>query len=161
MLDQVWHALAATGYGVASALVPIFNAEAYAGVAGAAGSRLSALVAVVALALGQTVGKVIIYEAAGRGGKWWGRRFARGAEKDRTGSRGRRWWDRAVVELGRPRTAVPLLAAAGVVGVPPLAMLALAAGVAGTNRVLFVVVCILGRTVRFGLFAFGVGVWFH
>ncbi|GGR45977.1 membrane protein YqaA with SNARE-associated domain [Nocardioides luteus] len=160
MLDQVWQALAATGYGVVSALVPIFNAEAYAAVAGAAGSWPTALVAVLGLALGQTTGKLIIYEAAGRGGKWWGQRFARGAEKERDGSKGRRWWDRAVVELARPRTATPLLVAAGVAGVPPLAMLALAAGVAGTNRVLFVAVCFAGRAVRFGLCAFGVGVWF-
>lgn len=161
MLGPLWHGAAALGYGVLSALVPIFNSEAYAGVAAAAGSWVTAAAVLVGLAAGQTIGKLVIYTGASHGSRWWSTMFGRTAKEEKETSAGRRWWDRSVVELARPRTAVPVLLAAASVGLPPLALVALASGVARTNRALFVSLVLGGRIVRFMVVVLGIGVWFH
>lgn len=131
-------ALAAGGVGIGSALLPVLNAEAYAVVSAVAAPGA---VVVIALAFGQTVGKLVLFESARRGAARW-------APTDGE-SRRARWLARVTPLLGRPRTAVPLLLASAAVGLPPLAVVSLAAGASGQRRWVFASLVLLGRLARF------------
>jgi len=141
-------AAVALGYGLASAFVPVVNAEAYAAVAGHRGGP--ALVAVLALALGQTAGKLLLFESARRGS---GRLTRMLAKRVRSGGAAARWAGRVRCWLSRRRTGLPTVLVSAVAGVPPLAVVSLAAGTAGLRRWEFAAACLLGRAVRFSLLA--------
>lgn len=134
----------ALGVGVGSALVPVLNAEAYVVVAVLATPWLLAPI-VVALAVGQTAGKLILYEGARRGS-------ARFRKEPAEVSR-RRWVSRGVTALQDRRTAIPVVLAAASIGIPPLALVSVAAGVAHQPRVLFALTCLVGRGIRFAVIA--------
>ena len=148
-MSSLAEAAAGLGYGLASALVPLVNAEAYALVAGERGSH--ALVAVLALALGQTAGKLLLFESARRGTGRLGRRFAQRSNTPRAATRAARWTGPIRRWLSRRRTALPTVLVSAAVGVPPLAVVSLAAGSAGVRRWEFAVACLLGRVTRFAL----------
>lgn len=132
--------LLAAATGLASALVPLLNAEAYAVLAGARSHPALVVPLVLVLAAGQTAGKLVLFESARRGAA----RFAGKAS-------GSRWTGRARDWLRRDRTGVPLVLAAASLGLPPLAVVSLAAGASGQRRWLFGVLCLAGRAVRFGV----------
>lgn len=136
--------LGALGTGFASALVPVVNAEAAAllAVATFPGSALTAVV--LALAVGQTAGKLVLFESARRGGRRLWTRHVRSP-------RAVRWAGRVETALTAPRLGPAVVLCAAAVGLPPLAVVALVAGAAGQHRVVFTVVCLLGRTLRFAL----------
>ncbi|RLP86775.1 VTT domain-containing protein [Micromonospora sp. CV4] len=150
-MSSLGEAVVALGYGLASALVPVVNAEAYAVVAGHRGGH--ALVAVLALALGQTAGKLLLFEAARRGTGRLARKLARRTRSGRAAARAARWAGRIRRWLSRRRTALPTVLVAAAVGVPPLAVVSLAAGTAGLRHWEFAVSCLLGRVIRFALLA--------
>ncbi len=130
--------LAAAAMGFASALLPFVNAEAYAVVAA---RTAPALVVAGALAGGQTAGKLVLFEAARRGTDRW--------EVDEESSRRARWTARVRPWLRSPRTGAPLVLVSAVVGLPPLAVVALVAGASGQRRWLFAVLVLVGRGLRF------------
>jgi membrane protein YqaA with SNARE-associated domain len=136
----------ATGVGVGSALFPLLNAEAYALAAAAARPWLVVPI-VLGLAAGQTCGKLVLYEAARRGSA----RFRAGSTLRRLADG--RWSRRIAAALTRRRTAVPLLLVSSGVGVPPLALVSVAAGAAGRHRRTFAAMCLVGRTARFAAIA--------
>lgn len=140
-------AAAGLGYGLASALVPVVNAEAYAVVAGHRGGH--ALVAVLALSLGQTAGKLILFESARRGSGRLARKFGKQSGSGRTAARAARWTGPIRRWLSRRRTALPTVLVSAAVGVPPLALVSFAAGTAGLRHWEFAVACLLGRVIRF------------
>jgi membrane protein YqaA with SNARE-associated domain len=175
------------GGGFVSAFLPVVNAETLVAVE-SVGLHLGAVLMVAfAVALGQTAGKVVIYEAArrGRGSVEWFRRWReRRRSGDGAGERatavdtaeartgadtaadttepdsgeepsGR--WRRSLEWLQRPRTSAVIVLMSAGVGVPPLAVVSAAAGVARTPRVLFAVTCLIGRVIRFGVIAVLVG----
>ena len=130
--------------GTASALLPVVNAEVYAVAAAGRSSSWTAAVVVVALAVGQTIGKLLLFQAARRGGgrlsKW---------AVGHTSTRAGRWTERIRRALGSRRTGNPLVLASATLGLPPLAAVSLAAGAAGQRRWEFALLCLTGRTVRF------------
>ncbi|HEY2795776.1 MAG TPA: VTT domain-containing protein [Micromonosporaceae bacterium] len=141
-------ALTGLGYGVASAFVPLINAEAYAIVAARQGSH--AVVLLLALALGQTVGKLLLFESARRGSGWLTSRITRTRHASaRTG----RWVEPVQRWLSCRRTGLPTVFVSAVVGLPPLALVSLAAGAANLRRWEFAAACLLGRAIRFVLLA--------
>ncbi|MBQ0993056.1 hypothetical protein KBX08_23565 [Micromonospora sp. H61] len=148
-MSSLAEAVVALGYGVASALVPIVNAEAYAVVAGQRGGH--ALVAVVALALGQTAGKLLLFESARRGSGRLAQKVAKRGKPGRAAARAARWTEPIRRWLSRRRTALPTVLASAAVGVPPLAVVSLAAGTAGLRRWEFAVACLSGRVIRFAV----------
>ncbi|MEU8254317.1 hypothetical protein AB0C06_08655 [Micromonospora inaquosa] len=148
-MSTLAEAAVALGYGLASALVPVVNAEAYAVIAGHRGGH--ALVAVLALALGQTVGKLLLFESARRGSGRLARTVARRRRSGRAGGRATRWTEPIRRWLSRRRTALPTVLVSAAVGVPPLAVVSLAAGTAGIRRGEFAVACLSGRVIRFAL----------
>lgn len=132
--------------GIGSALLPLLNAEAYAILA--AGRRPNLVVwLVLTLALGQTVGKLLLYEAARRGSNRLRTRAHHASPRNA------RWAGRIRSGLTDRRTAVPLVLSAASIGLPPLAVVSIAAGVAGQPRVVFAVTCLIGRTARFAVIA--------
>lgn len=145
-MSSPFEALLALVYGVVSALVPVVNAEAYALVLAGRTHPTLAVVAVLALAAGQTVGKLVLFEAARRGSGPLERRFAGRGE-----GRAARWAGRIRDGLRSRRTGLPMVLASAALGVPPLAAVSLAAGVAGQRRWEFAVLCLVGRTARFAL----------
>lgn len=148
-MNGVLDVLLAAAMGVGSALLPILNAEAYALVAVAARPRFVVPV-VAALAVGQTVGKLVLFEAGRRGSTYVRERRS---TKPRRARRTDRWSARVNAALARPRTAVPVVLAAASVGLPPLAIVSVAAGAAGQQRSIFGATCLVGRLVRFGVIA--------
>ncbi|HSX65902.1 hypothetical protein [Nocardioides sp.] len=141
---------AAIGFGFGSAIVPILNAEAYAVVSGTREPVAVAAFVALALALGQTTGKLLLFEAARRGSARLAR-LARFARRARHGSN--RWTERVRGVLDRPRTGVPLVLVSSSVGLPPLAVVALAAGASAQTRVAFGIACFVGRLARFAVVA--------
>lgn len=129
-------------FGFGSALVPLFNAEAYA-VTSVARSPWLVVPIIIALATGQTAGKLMLFEAARRGST----RF-KAAPKFRALSSGR-WASRIQHALQEPRTALPMVLTSAGLGLPPLALVSVAAGAAGQPRRGFALMCFAGRTFRF------------
>ncbi|MEU5564991.1 VTT domain-containing protein [Micromonospora musae] len=150
-MNGLVEAAVALGYGFASALVPVVNAEAYAVIAGRPGGY--AVIAVVALAVGQTAGKLLLFEAARRGTGRLARRLARRNRSGRAAARTARWTEPVQRWLSRRRTGLPTVLLSASVGVPPLVLVSVAAGTAGLRRREFAVACLLGRVLRFAVLA--------
>jgi hypothetical protein len=154
-------------FGVGSALVPVLNAEAYA-LAAVVLHPASVAGIVLALAVGQTLGKVMLLEATRRGAETrivqrLRRRVATMAPSGRAtrsrygGSRRSRLLDqqRAMRLLDSPRAGGPLVGCSAAFGLPPLALVAVAAGLGGQRLRVFVPWCLVGRTARFGALVLG------
>ncbi len=149
------------GYGLLSAVVPVASAEAY--VVASQVSRAAGPVAVaLGLAVGQTIGKVLLFYGVRRGKAVSAARH----RDDRTTSppvgptRAR---VRAVVQtlldlVGQKRWGLPITFVAAVVGLPPLYAVALLAGATRMRTGWFAAAVLAGRTVRFVLVASGVAV---
>ena len=137
--------LAAAGFGVASALIPVLNAETYLAVSGVA-TPVTVLWVAAALALGQTLGKVTLYEAARRGSAWVS---GHGGARHRRVRFGAGLTTRLTALLRRPWLGGVTVLVSASVGIPPLAVVSVLAGAAGVNRVGFVCACLVGRTARF------------
>jgi membrane protein YqaA with SNARE-associated domain len=137
--------------GLVSALLPFVNAEALA--AGASRTDRDLMpVLVVALAAGQTIGKLVLFEVASRGAKRLAGRTHRRPIRMRTLSR---IATRQVAGLQAASSRLPVVAISALTGLPPLAAVAVAAGTTQTNRTGFAAACFVGRTLRFALIAYG------
>ncbi|GIH12069.1 VTT domain-containing protein [Rugosimonospora africana] len=150
-MSGLLEAVIALGYGFASAVVPLVNAEAFAVVAGTHGSHVA--VAVLGLALGQTAGKLLLFESARRATGRLARRIARGPRSARAAARASRWAGSIRRWLSRRRTGLPTVFVSAATGIPPLAAVSLAAGTADLRRCEFAAACLLGRVIRFAILA--------
>jgi membrane protein YqaA with SNARE-associated domain len=140
-------ALTTLGYGVASALLPVINAEAYAVVAGHRTGH--AVLLIVVLAFGQTAGKLLLFEAARRGTGRLHRKLAHRNRSGRAQVLATRWADRLNRWLSTRRTGLPTVFVSAAAGVPPLALVSLAAGAANLRHWEFAATCLAGRLLRF------------
>ena len=146
----------AVGFGLGSALLPVLNAEAYLLATCLSGASVGGWLTVAGLTIGQTAGKVAVYETARRGGRLLGRHAPPDADGDDLRPAGGPVRRRLASAAARVQgwLASPwgggatVLVSAGV-GVPPLAAVSVLAGVAHTRRAVFVVACLAGRGVRF------------
>lgn len=138
----------AAAVGVGSALVPFVNAEAYALLAAARTHGAAAVAVVLALAAGQTIGKLLLFQAARQGSGRLHTRLCR-----RGDGRAARWHDRVCGLMARRRTGLPTVLASAAVGLPPLALVSLVAGASSQRRWEFGTVCLLGRSARFAALA--------
>jgi len=142
-------ALAAAGVGIASALLPVINAEAYLGVTGLAAPSAVFTVA-LALALGQTAGKVVLFEGAKRSALLAARRREPQHRRPRFGASVTL---RLTTLLRRPWLGGVTVLVSASAGVPPLAVVSVLAGHTGVHRAVFIPACLLGRIARFMLIA--------
>jgi membrane protein YqaA with SNARE-associated domain len=152
--------LGSLGYGVASAFIPILNAEAVV-LAAAAGGRTFAVLGVTGVTLGQAIGKVTIFLLVRKGVH---HRFMRERppRPDRTTSgwrlRLRTWSERMLVHLDQPVVGGLVVLASAAGGIPPLAVVAVMAGLRRTPLPAFVVAVLVGRLARFAVLAWPVAV---
>ncbi|TIC82784.1 hypothetical protein [Nocardioides sp. GY 10127] len=149
--------LAALGLGGLSAVVPVVNAEALAAAAGGFGAW-QAVGLVLALALGQSTARMVLFEAGRRGSARCAARSSASRApraRHRAGSRWAesRWagWTRERLSCRGSRSSLVLASAA--VGLPPLTVISVAAGAAQQPRWEFWSLCVVGRIVRFGVLA--------
>jgi membrane protein YqaA with SNARE-associated domain len=130
----VW--LTTVGYSVLSALVPVFNAEAYLIAASALAPSALAPAILVAGTLGQMAGKVVLYYAG------------RGAVR-LPGERIQRALREAEARLGRrPGMESAVLFSSATLGLPPFYLVTLASGMMHLPLPRFVVLGLLGRLLR-------------
>ena len=150
MITAVGAAALAAATGLASALLPVVNAEAFVLVAVARSGPGAAWALVLAVALGQTAGKLVLFESARRGATAWLSRLHRGR---RDSARLSRWSARVSSGLRSRRGGPALVLTSAVLGLPPLAVVSLAAGAAGQRHLVFGLTCLAGRTARFAALA--------
>ncbi len=147
-MNSLGEATLAILVGVVSALLPLVNAEAYVLIAAARANVARTLGVAVALAVGQTVGKLVLFHVARRGSGRLHARLSRRGE-----GRAARWQDRVCGLMTRRRTGLPTVLASATVGLPPLALVSLVAGASTQRRWEFGAVCLVGRTARFAAIA--------
>ncbi len=144
------------GFGAVSAIIPIFNMEAYISVVYASSENRSALALAFLGSLGQNLGKLVWYYIS-RGAldlPWLRRRMA--SPKRRASFE--RWRDHM---RGRPVISGGLIFVSAAVGFPPFFAMAMVAGTLRINVVVFFVAGLAGRTFFFWAWLLGVGLIFH
>lgn len=146
-------ALLATTVGVAivSAIFPIVNLEAYMALAGALALKAGLWPISAAAAAGQTAGKLCWY-TVGRSSMQWGV-IQRRMQTPR--------WQRQYAMMRaqtdkRSWAGMAMLFASAIVGLPPLAIMAVISGQLHFNRWWFCVTTFAGRTLRFAVVLGGV-----
>ncbi len=134
--------LASFAIAVVSGVVPIVNAELYLiGLVLAIGGVPEALVLAVLIAAGQMIGKGLLYQTARSATLLGARRTPRLADRlERARHRVERW-------RSKPYTVTFVSAS---VGLPPLYLVTLAAGILDIRFRAFLLVGFAGRTLRFG-----------
>lgn len=175
MTDLLVLSSALLAVGVVSALFPVINAEVAAlSTVPLAGHGWP--LAIAALTLGQTAGKLIIYGLASGGHQSFLSHRGSGGLVDRLLARVQRssylvpafafrvvaLVKSAVAAIMRfaasnNRRAFAVISVSAVVSVPPLVALAALAGVMRLPIVLFAGACFMGRLLRFGSMAFATG----
>ncbi|MFI7587727.1 hypothetical protein ACIB24_11695 [Spongisporangium articulatum] len=182
------------GFGVASAILVILNAEAYLIAVAETTSLWVGWGAVVAVSVGQMIGKIILFVSVRQGSqsKWlrrWREKHAGDLERARADgvpapppggptatavavrpveqTRWQRfkawtvrWGTLGLGQLDHPVRAAGLVLFSAAVGVPPLAVVTIAAGARRTSLPVFAVCALVGRLVRFGVIA-APFIWHH
>jgi hypothetical protein len=141
---------ASLAIGVASALIPLINAELYLLSVAVTAPAAGVLFGVTGLAIGQAIGKLAWFYA-GRGGSAKLVTLLRKRRPEPVAGGGR--WSHWLGYLGRRPTAVGVVGVSAATGVPPLAVVSFAAGVSVLRPVEFLVLCLGGRCVRFAVVA--------
>jgi membrane protein YqaA with SNARE-associated domain len=131
-------------FSIASALIPVLNAEVY--LAAIPHSQDRALWLAIVAGTGQTIGKIIWYYAGIHSMRisW----LARKMETAKWQASYQKWHQRIV---GRPVLAGAICFASAFSGFPPLAIIAVLAGSLRMSFVVFVITCLIGRILRFWL----------
>jgi membrane protein YqaA with SNARE-associated domain len=142
-------------FGVASGVIPVINAEAYLIATAGVSTPPTAVAVALAVGLGQTGGKILVFLAARRGSTLWlPRRRRRRAEHEDRGekppgrlrARLRDWGRRALELLDRPLLGGGVILVSAAVGVPPLAVTTVAAGLSRMRLLVFGLAALTGRT---------------
>jgi membrane protein YqaA with SNARE-associated domain len=158
---EVGELVTSVGVGVISALVPLINAEAYV-----VASQMSALAGpipvAIGIAIGQSIGKVLLFLGVRRGKQFPFVRRERNRLRNAQVGPVRQRFRRAVAALlaliGRERWGLPIVLLAAVTGIPPLYAVALLAGATRMRLGWFSLTVLVGRLARFVLVVQGVGV---
>ena len=146
------------GFGTVSAVVPIVNAEAYV-IASQVSAAAGPIPVALGVALGQTVGKCLLFLGVRRGRDFPFVKHRRQELRSRpvgpTRARLRRWLTRLLALVGEKRWGLPIVLLAAIVGLPPLYAVALLAGATKMRLVWFALAVLAGRCTRFVLVATG------
>jgi len=143
-------------FGVASAVIPIFNMEAYISVAYANASTYSALGLAFIGSLGQNLGKLVwYYLSMGALDIPWLKRRLDTPKRQASFQK----WSNYV--QGRPMMSGLLTFVSAAVGFPPFFAMAMVAGTLRMNVVVFFVAGLIGRTLFFWAWLTGVGLIFN
>ena len=144
------------GFGVVSAVIPIFNMEAYISVAYASAPTYSALGLAFIGSFGQNLGKLVwYYLSMGALDIPWLRRRLDTPKRQASFQR----WSNYV--QGRPFISGLLTFVSAAIGFPPFFAMAMVAGTLRMNVVVFFVAGLIGRTLFFWAWLTGVGLIFN
>lgn len=151
--------ITAVGYGILSAVFPLANAETF--VLASQMSHLAGAVPIaVGVAVGQTLGKVLLFLGVRRGREFPFFRRHREQAADRPVGPIRRRLRAAVRWLlalvGSRRWGLPITFCAALIGIPPIYPVALLAGATTMRLRYFVPIVLVGRLIRFILIALGI-----
>jgi membrane protein YqaA with SNARE-associated domain len=136
----------------ASALVPVINIEAYLSVRAAVADVDAVWFLGFVAAVGQMVGKLIWYRVGAASLDWrWVRKKI---DSPKAQARLERWRTRTEE---RPVLAGTCVLASAAAGLPPFAVISVVAGQLRMNVVLFLVLGLIGRWLRFAGLLGGVG----
>jgi membrane protein YqaA with SNARE-associated domain len=144
------------GFGVVSAVIPLFNMEAYISVVYASTDHYPALGLAFVGSLGQNVGKLVWYFVC-RGAldlPWLKRQMS----TPRRQAQYERW--RTFIQ-GRPLMSGLLTFVSAAIGFPPFFAMAMVAGTLRMNVFVFFLAGLLGRTLFFWAWLLGVGLIFN
>ncbi len=144
------------GFGAVSAVIPLFNMEAYISVVYANSTANSALLLAFIGSFGQNVGKLVWYYIC-RGAidlPWLKRRM----DTPRRQASFKKW--QAFIQ-GRPLVSGLLTFVSAAIGFPPFFAMAMVAGTLKMNVVVFFVAGLAGRTLFFWAWLTGVGLIFN
>jgi membrane protein YqaA with SNARE-associated domain len=161
VVDWLWQAVLAVGFGIGSAVIPVLNAEAYIAGVGVSG-LLDPVVAAVGVSVGQTLGKVAMFVAVRHRPGYAARKDKEPRAVDLSTRRGRLvQWNRDVSKrlldaLSTPRWGIPVTLLSALVGIPPLYGVALIAGASRMRLITFSLSVLAGRSARFVALALGV-----
>jgi membrane protein YqaA with SNARE-associated domain len=144
------------GFGAVSAVIPIFNMEAYITLTYARTGSQSALALAFIGSLGQNLGKLVwYYICLGALDIAW---LKRRMESPRRQASYQRWSN---FVQGRPLVSGGLTFVSAAVGFPPFFAMAMVAGTLRMNVVVFFLAGLLGRTLFFWAWLLGVDVLFR
>jgi hypothetical protein len=151
-------------FGVGSAFVPVMNAETYLTATAATVDARTAVALALVVGIGQTAGKSVVFLAA-RSGRTlrmpWQRRPRKapapdadaGLETDASPRRRFGWLReagrRGLALMDRPLPGAGVVLVSSSIGVPPLALTAIAAGLSRMRLLIFAVTVLGGRTAWF------------
>lgn len=152
--------LGSAGFGVVSAVVPIVNAETY--VVAAQVSSATALPLAIAVGVGQSVGKTLLFLGVRQGKEVRFLRRHRTPRPDapppgRLRRQTRLVLSRLLALVGTKRWGLPIVFLAAMVGLPPVYAVSLLAGATTMALPWFFVTVLTGRVLRFVLLALGTG----
>jgi membrane protein YqaA with SNARE-associated domain len=143
--------LATLGVGVASALIPLVNIEAYLAALATQTTASQAPALALAAGVGQTMGKVVWYAIAMKSmtHPWVQKKMS----SDKMRASVERWHERTT---GRPVIAGAVVLCSAFTGFPPLLAIAVVAGAIRMPFWVFLPTCLVGRVARFYLLLVGV-----
>jgi len=158
--------LSALGFGVLSSILPVFNSELYIGVVAAAVQPATTALAVLAMAIGTVGGKVVLFLLARSGSDRLGIGKAQERQNRPAATTRFRLWLRQTSDLLLgwlgDRFLGPLtILIASIFGIPPLFLVAVMAGVARQNLILFSLAVFAGRLTRFAAVAIPIALAAH
>jgi len=143
------------GFGAISAIIPVFNMEAFIAVAYAQSSHHPLMLSFVG-SLGQNSGKLVWFYIC-RGAldiPWLKKRM----ETPRRQAQYEKW---SAYVQGRPVMSAVLTFVSAAVGFPPFFAMAMIAGTLRMNAAVFFLAGLVGRTLFFWVLLTGVGLIFH
>jgi membrane protein YqaA with SNARE-associated domain len=150
--------LTSIGFGTVSAVVPIVNAEAYV-IASQVSAVAGPIPIAIGIALGQTVGKLLLFFGVREGRELPFVKHRREIRQQHPVGRTRARFRAAVAKLldlvGQKRWGLPIVLLAAIVGIPPLYAVALLAGATTMRPLWFGLTVFVGRLCRFLLVASG------
>lgn len=146
---------ASFAFGVGSALLPIFlNAEVYVVGMAATVPKDLLILSILALTIGTSIGKAIVFELVRRGSRRVSSKVDRREPRTRFGAWIRRVGDQLLGLLDRPYLGAATVFASSLLSVPPLAVVTVLAALSKQPHWLFQLMVFLGRTIQFLAIAF-------
>jgi membrane protein YqaA with SNARE-associated domain len=147
---------ATLGYAILSSVVPIFNIEVYLAALATQVSPEQALPLALMAGIGQALGKLVWYYSVLKSMQVPMMQRWLATEKRQAQLQ---LWEKRIA--GRPFFAGGVTFASGLIGIPPLLVMGVAAGVVRMNIWIFMVAIVLGRGLQSWLILAGLASLFH
>ena len=152
-MSLLWATL---GYAILSSVVPIFNIEVYLAALATQVSPEQALPLALMAGIGQALGKLVWYYSVLKSMQIPMMQRWLATEKRQVQLK---LWEKRIA--GRPVFAGGVTFASGLIGIPPLLVMGVAAGVVRMNIWIFMIAIVLGRGLQSWLILAGLASLFH